>query len=418
MSASYNPPFIVFDYETSVDGKGSTEFYRHDFRVDSMATTHRDENDDVVSKFIVGEDAVRAELERIVAAGIPVVAHNIQFEMGVTNCRFPSVSADIKYHADTMRLAQVYDNNGGDSFEIVSDGESVSLDEMLEDVESGDDKGEPKKAKYISLSGLGLSICARRILKEKESHKDEAYAWIRANVPECKKRKEGQYLTRLPADLLERYNVGDTEVTLRLYEHMTRTFAGIKYDWRFDHRLFIGSVRQLVEAKIRGVLVDRESLRANVETVKAEIVAIEKQFLETFADDIRQVERMRLLEAVRGRKTLRGRKKFVERYRVGHDTAVEAVRFNCGSNKQLESLFGDVRRIECKFRTAKGSGSFKSAHLSQWGDGGLILQTRRKRLIVQKQMEALLALSEYDGRWHLDLRACGTATSRYSGGSH
>jgi DNA polymerase I-like protein with 3'-5' exonuclease and polymerase domains len=93
------------------------------------------------------------------------------------------------------------------------------------------------------------------------------------------------------------------------------------------------------------------------------------------------------------------------------------VRFNVGSNKQLEMLFCGELGMVAQFKTEKDSPSFKSCFLHQWGDGGTILAKRRKRLLVLKQAQALYELSAYDGRWHMDLKACGTATGRFAGGS-
>ena len=56
--------------------------------------------------------------------------------------------------------------------------------------------------------------------------------------------------------------------------------------------------------------------------------------------------------------------------------------------------------------------------LAQYGEGGLILKNQKKLIIEKVQGESLLTLSEYDGRWHIDLKAAGAATGRMAGGSH
>ena len=96
----------------------------------------------------------------------------------------------------------------------------------------------------------------------------------------------------------------------------------------------------------------------------------------------------------------------------------EHVRFNVGSNHQLRMIFVDILKMVPKFLTDKGSPSFKSPALPQWGEGGMLLGKRRKRLLVLKQATNLLILSGYDGRFHLDLKACGTSTGRYAGGTY
>lgn len=403
----WTPEFIVVDYETAIGDLGSTEAWHPDFRVVSMAASWRAEDGSLKSDYVGGETAVDYFLEKIAAAGIPVVAHNVQFEMLVTSCRFPQLYDKLNWYCDTMRLTQNYDN-GGDAFAMAL----PSLDAQLDAAEAGEDPDEPE---YVG--GLSLVNACRRILNEPD-HKREAYGWLRANIAECRPGREGQFLTRLPRDLFVRYNVADTEATLRLYEFLVHYYDRAAFDWRFDHGLYLSSVRRIVGAKVRGVRVDREALSAYAEEVELEIVAIGVAFRERFDEQIRAVERLRLLDAVRERKTLRGRRNFVRRYRGGADTAVAAVRFNPGSNKQLESLFVGQLGLVPQFLTDKGSPSFRSAHLSQWGDGGDMLRTRRKRLLVLKQCQALLSLSAVDGRWHMDLRAAGTATGRYAGGTH
>jgi hypothetical protein len=414
-----SPPFVVFDVETGVDGRGSTEFYRHDFRVLSAAFSWLEDDGSIKSKFVVGEDAVRAELVKLIDECVPLVAHNVQFEIGVVKCRFPDLHHRITWHACTMRLVQVFDN-GGDEFAVEQ--LPLSYDELLDSFNniSDDDetKSDKKPKKPKSIAGLSLRAALKRLLKDPLSHKDEAHEWLRNNIDGCRSGGEGAYLTHLPPDLLERYNIGDTEGSLKLYTYITESFSREGYDWRFDHNLYLRSVRQLVDAKIRGVPVNREALSEYRESVFAEVERIGADFHARFAVEIAAVERGRLLDSVRKRKTLRGRKSFVGRYRVGASTAVKDVQFNVGSNKQLASLFVDQLGLPVKFTTAKGSPSFKSALLGQWGAGGEMLKARRKRFLVYKQACSLLSLSEYDGRWHTDLRACGTSTGRFSGGQH
>lgn len=396
---------ICLDYETIEvlpDGstRASTEFYRHNFRVSSCAFTERDSaSNQLRSWYVAGEPAIREELIKI--GKRPVIVHNVQFEMGVTRCRFPDV--ELNWYVDTMRMAQNWDNGGDEnSFEILL-------------IESEDEDGEDD-AKKISTSGFGLVKCAKRILGA-EDHKKEAYEWIQANVPECKKGKEGSFLDRLPEDIMARYNVADTETTYKLYEYLETAFLEKDFNWRFDHELYLSSAYHVVSNKIRGVLVDRAGVRAYAETVLKEIDEIGKQFEIRFADAIKVVERQRLLEEVRARKTLKGRKKYLKRVKSDPEKWADDIAFNVGSNKQLEALFVDVLKIEPKFFTEKGSPAFKSAMLSQWGEGGLMLGARRKRMLVLKQACNLYKMSEYDSRWHCDLRLAATATGRGAGGN-
>jgi hypothetical protein len=403
--------------ETLPDGRtrGSTEAYRENFSVDSCAFSWF-EGESIKSEFIKGEAAVHAVLKRLAAASTKMVAYNIQFEILVTKCRFPDVQ--LNWYADTMRLVQVYDN-GGDKFAFTK---VETLDDILDQLErrrDGDDHESAKKPKVESIAGLGLVKAVKRLLpREYHDHKREAHDWIKANVAECKTGRVGAYLNRLPDDILERYNIGDTENTLRLYRKIVGEFNDLAYDWRIDHSLFFRSVDEIVNAKIRGVRIDRRKLAGYISAVSEEIAQIAKDFRQTFEKDIKAVERQKILEAIRKRKTLKGRKKYLKKLRTDAVKWSDDVTFNIGSNKQLEMLFVGVMKIKAQFVTAKNNPSFRSAVLSQWGAGGDMLKKRRKRLLVLKQSEALMDLSSLDGRWHLDIKAAGTSTGRYAGGSH
>lgn len=414
---TWKPAYVLIDFETSENGKGSTEFYRAIFQVDSMAASWCGEDGAVRSLYFEGENGIRTFLERLSREGIPVVAHNTQFEMGVMACRFPQIQ--LLWSIDTMRLVQVYDN-GGDKFAVEL---PPSYDDELGaflDAE-GEDGEEPKKkkksAKPKSIAGLGLVKACKRILNL-PNHKEEAHAWIRENIPESRKGTEGRFLSKLPIDIARRYNVGDTEAALKLCKFLLDYFKSINYDWTFDHRLYFNSVKLLVEAKIRGVLVERSRLGGYRNVVEAEIEGMGVAFRRAFEKEIALCERDRLRKRLAKLRTLRGQKRYLGRYRSGRGKELEEIGFNVGSNQQLQALFVDRMRIEPKFLTKKGAPAFRSSCLGQWGDGGLMLAKRRKRLLVLKQCEALLALSEHTGRWHIDLRACGTATGRYSGGIH
>lgn len=413
---TFKPLYMVFDYETGEiqpDGstKASTEAYRKEFRVLSCAFGWLDGTGQIKTVYTRGEHDTGEFLEKVHGAGIPLVAHNIQFEKLVTKCRYPEIYSGLKWHADTMRLVQNYDNGGNDMF--VQEQLFTDLDAMLDAVEAGEDV-----VKTVALGGLGLVKAARRILNL-DDHKTEAYEWIRANVSEWSKgKKEGMFLDRLPDDVLERYNVADVEVTLKLYEYIIKKFNEEKFDWRLDHDLFLGTVEFLVDAKIEGTPVDRANLLLYAEQVRKEFLKIGTDFRNRFELEIKKVERTRLLKRIRKLKKLKGRKNYIKRYKTGHLKAVEEITFNVGSNDQLASLFIDTLNIEPKFKTESGKPAFRSAVLNHYGEGGEMLLKRRKRLLVLKQCESLLELTEYDSKFHIDLKACGTATSRFSGGSH
>lgn len=401
MANPLNP--VCVDYETAIllpGGKtqASVEYYREDFRAISCAFTEC-RNGELFSWFAIGESKIKEELRKL--QGRPLIAHNVSFELGVSLCRFPDLKLD--WSVDTMRLVQNYDNGGNDdAFERV----------ILEPTDPDEEPEE--EINYIG--GFSLVNSCRRILQI-EDHKAEAYRWLLENIDGVKKRNAGQFLDHLPEDILERYNIGDTENTFKLYEYLIEFFGRAKFNWQFDHGFYLSTLRHIVKAKIRGVLCDRKQILEKAKAVAGEIEEIEATFKARFKEEVERLERRRLLEEIRKRKTFRGKKRYLRRVKDNVAVKRKDVDFNVGSNKQLQMLFVDELKMQAKFFTAKGSPAFKASMLSQWGAGGEMLDKRRKRLLVLKQLANLYKLSEYDGRWHLSLKLAGTATGRFAGGN-
>lgn len=403
---------LVIDYETGVineDGSitASTDAYYENFRVLSCAASWF-EGDEIKSIFLQGESAVREYLKTI-PSDKKLVAHNLQFEVMVTLCRFPELT-NLNWYADTMRLVQNYDNGGQNEFITI-----ITEDDQLDGLDDDEEPGPDAEVKRVSITGLGLSKSLKRIMNV-EDHKKEAYDWLKANG--VKKGKEGESLHLLPDDILERYNIGDTENTLRLYQFLVEYFAVMEFDWTFDHRLFVSTLNKVVRATIVGVPVDRESLKVYIDKVAAEIKTITDDFTSRLTEPIKKVERARKLAEVRKRKTMRGRKNYLKRLKAKPEVYEKDVKFNVGSNKQLADLFVGVLKMQAKFVTEKGNPSFKSSALGQWGESGELLKTRRKRMLVLKQSESLYNLSAKDGVWHCTLKIASTKTGRMAGGQH
>jgi len=397
---------VCIDYETVEllpDGStaASPDFWRPNFRVLSCAFSWYNDLEQIQTLYTVGEDDTGAIIRDLHARNVKIIVHNLGFEEGVTTCRY---NLSLNWYADTMRLAQVYDGGGrDDQFDWIIDDSQI--------LEPGD---KPTYKRY-PLSGLGLVKCARRILGDTEDHKAEAHGWIYANVPGVTK-KAGEHLDKLPADILERYTVADVITTLRLYDFCTSQFGIWEYDWTFDHGLYISTTHWVVDAKIRGIAVERDSLRTYIGQVEKEVLDISQQFCDKFAAEIRIIERRRAAAFIFEPKTKRGRRNRYKKYLAKDAKVHKLLSFNTGSNKQLAELLVDIIGIVPKFFTDKGSPSFKSAMLGQWGDGGIMLKARRKRMLVLKQSTSLYHLSIDDGRWHLGLRVAATGTGRLAGG--
>lgn len=405
---------IAIDYETALTtGQPSAQYWRPDFRVTSCAFT-RSVAGKLQSIFVIGEERVHRILKRLVAADYHFIVFNLQFEQGVTQQRFPDLAP--KWYADTQRLAQLYDNGQVQATGARDDEDFI--DETLAD------KG-PVGA------GFSLVACTSRILPEEfHNHKAEATNWLKTNLPEVK-GKLGLNLDKLPIDVLRRYNIGDTENTYRLYDTITKQFTQEGYDWLPDHELYKSSVKLIISSFIEGVRVDREKVQAYIGELDLEIDSINGRFLETFKPQIADIEKSRMLAKLQGYKA----KHFIEKCQMRLDQGVvdEDCRFNPGSTKQLTELFVGKLGLQPVFWTKESKvtaakrrknprmlpfepkPSFQQAHLNQWGDGGKILKGKKKRELVRSQCQTLYDFSAYDGRWHLETRAVGTATGRQAG---
>jgi hypothetical protein len=389
----YQPKVISYDLETCLEtGLPSTEFHRPNFRLKSAAFSWRTEDDTIKSVVKWGEDEIRAFLKRIRDIGATVIVHNYAFEYGCTLQRLPEF-ADLPM-VDTMRLLQNADNGGY----VFKTREEWSIDEELAYLETGEEPDVP--------TGLSLGAGAKRWLPtEFHDHKGPYHSLIRERGG--KTGHEGARLDLLTPDELARYNAADAEVTLRLYECLTEKFRAEGYDWTLDHKLYQSTARLVSQAKIRGVRVDRDRLKAHCEAKQAELDRIAADFRKRFSVEIEAIESDMVESRLAQYKTERGRAA----------AKVEAT-FNPRSTHQLAKLFVGKLGMAPKFLTAKGAPSFSSKFLKQWGDGGLILKKQRTVLLELKQGEALYALSAETGRWAIDIKVASTKSGRLSGGNN
>jgi hypothetical protein len=399
------PSIIAYDFE----GTG-LDYWSPDFRATSCAFAWQGDDGRIKTRYLVGEREIGTQLRIIAEQGIQLVAHNASYEMGVNKYRF-QIDPNL---IDTMRLVQVYDNGGKD---VKSTG-PMSLEDELASL-----TGELKVK-----TGLGLESAVSRLLpKDFHNHKQPYYQWLRDNAG-VKKGQEGAHLHLLPEDMLESYNTMDAVLTLMLYNVTTEKFAAEGYDWTYDHRLHMNACRRIVEAKARGLLVDRKLLEQNSVNVQSEVTAIDQAFTDKYQREIYYIEQLRWEGWIAAPKTERGKAQRAAK------PFPEELRFNPKSTNQLAELFIDKLGMKPKFFTKEGKASrakrqtnpdmapfqskpsMRAAHLPSYGEGGEMLANYKKRLLVLKQQEKLLELSARDGVFHHDLKACGTKTGRYSGG--
>lgn len=418
---SFIPEAVALDFETA-DGNGaSLEYWRPDFRAMSAAFSWFGRNGELSHSFWQSEESIREQLRVIERLRIPLIAHNAQFEYGVLHCRFPEFDRSLlKY--DTMRMVQNEDSGGSRARLNGPRGDELSIEDELRFLEGKDETDN---------TGLGLGVSAKRHLpKDWHNHKDPFYKILREQHG-VRKGKEGENLHLLTASQLEAYNTADTDVALLLFQTLRNKFSQRKFNWIFDHFLHFGAIRRIVEAKVLGIPVDRELLDQFIQSTEIEMLKIKSEFRNKLELEIESMESERRQAWVSQPKTDRGRAQREEKVWEKADEWT----FNPGSTTQLRQLFVDRMKMPVKFWTKESkqskekrkknpdlppyepNPSFKASHLPTYGEGGEILATLKKRQVVSRQAKNLYLLSEFDGRWHFDLRACGTKTGRYTGGS-
>jgi hypothetical protein len=410
----------VIDYETT-----GLSYFAPDFRITSAALQWQQGPGHGKTFFSEDIEEIKRKIEKSIDAGYTFVCHNLQFEYGCTHYVFPDLISQMQW-IDTMRLVQVFDNGGAKAQRMASSS-PLSLEDELAMIE-----GTLK----APTTGLGLVSAASRLLESKhQDHKKEAHNWLAAN--HGIRREHGNHLGLLPKAVLERYNLADVSVTLALYNHCLAEFKRIGYDWRQDHKLYTHIARRISLAKGPGIKVNRTKLARSIRRITNQVMLMRRAFRVEIWDEIEQYEKSRYNAWINGCKMPHAREKRKALTVRGSTYWKKNITFNINSGKQKKELFVDQMGFTPKFCTKKGDDlvsskdaklritpqqalerypSFKASHMPHYGPAGKIVQTKKKRELVLKQCLNLMALSASDGRWHHDLRACGTATGRNKGG--
>lgn len=404
---------LAIDFETSLNGEASLQCWHPDFRIDSCAFSWWHEGK-IKSLFVQGEREIFIRLAKALNRNPTLIAHNLQYELACWKARFPELPTDwLKY--DTARLGQLIDNGG--STHLENEG-FKTLEQEIQEIEEG------KRTKH----GLGLQAMARRFLpKEWHNHKEPFHSYLRKEHG-IRKGEEGSNLHLLPTEQLRAYNVGDTEVTLMLHKELLARLEG--FNWEFDHKLHLLACHRITDFYLRGVRIDRPLLLQNLDKVSKKIAQVKTRFLTFHEEHIQAIEQEAVEAWKTGCKTERGNANRQKKLTQADEALLKDIggKFNPGSTTQLRKLFIDRLRFRPLFytkpqknRTSKKEfvpkPSFRAAHLHSYGEGGTILENYKKFQLVEKQLSRLIAYSETDGRWHLNLAATGTKTSRFRGTS-
>lgn len=353
---------ISVDFETgSENGHGGLEWWKPDFQVKSAAFAWRDDQGKLKSLFVDDQEEMRERIADL--KNHEVLVYNASFDVSIVRKWFPE--AWPLTYVDVMRLRQ----------------QRELVDKSV---------------------GYGLKNAVKSHIRHLAGYEEPIKAWIRENVPEARKGKEGQHYCKAPREMLASYNVKDAEAALILFEMFCRYFERIEFDWTPDHEIYCEQVNQLYGATVHGIQIDKDRLRKFIEDSTEEVAKIDERFNTELAPYIAEAR-----EILRQKEQSKFKKKVV----------TELPPFNITSKPQLKLLFVDIMGIEPLMTTAKGAPSFRSEHIAQFGEGGKILARRGKRLLLRAQAKGLLkkAEEESDGRYHPILKIVGTKSGRLAG---
>ena len=371
---------ISLDIETlNGEGKSDYRWWKPGFHIQSMALSWRD--GEIRSWFSADPSQIKRAIYQLAGTSRPLIVHNLAFEKGVFETLYPDL--EFNWFCDTMRLAQLNDN-GGDW-----------RDQIFSDIGELDDEESPDL-------GLSLEAVASRVLqRDHHHHKQERDDALRAMGV---RSRFGGHIHLLSGDVLERYNIADTTITLEVFEALAPLLEGVwQRDWIFYHN----RTKLMNNAYRRGISINIDALEQYIREIDADVDRVESVF-----------------------------KKFHENTLTLWQSwsNIPPEMFNVGSNKQLKELFCTIMGMTAKHMTKKGEErvkkkeitreealkeypSFQSKHLSDWGESGLILIQRRKRLLVLSQALCTLEMAKQGGgRAHPEQRVAGTRTNRVSGG--
>jgi hypothetical protein len=394
--------YAAIDFETgetkNKEFVASVNYYKHTFKPWSLAITWRDNDHKMCRAFTTNPREIRDWLTDLSKNNVPVITHNQAFEYGVIINHFPD--CQLNWHADTMRLAMQADGGGKYSGKYQTDDEGYRI-------------------------GLKLEDCSSRFLsQENKEHKSVAHEYLKKHYNIVK--NFGRYLHLLPYDILKEYNLGDTDVTLLLYEVLTTILDDRGIDWTHNWPLFDIRCKLTAHSKSNGVAVDMDRLKKEIFRLEQLKESVLEEFREYGGKELIEWEWARAMEWVSSVKSDRGLAKRFESLACDQDKIDDHYRLKLSSTKQLADFLTNVKGIqpvlftkEKRNRTSTKAfvpqPSFKKEHLGQWGDAGKILQKLGDtNIVIAQACNVYLMAEEYDGRCHFDLRPIGTGSDRMS----
>lgn len=337
-----------------------------------------------------------------------LLAHNVYFDGGVLR---KTTGKHFNWHACTYALLAKLHNESPES--------RWGLKDAQVNILGWTDSNEHELDEWLCVNGFYRGV--RRV--------DDSPEALHKLYLEGKIKPEKGEMWRAPFDIIGKYCCLDAEACYLLYTQILKPvstkFPALE-EW--FHRDFMHLIKQLIEQKVHGMLVDRDSLRLYGEDLKGDIDNITKEFLARpeVQGPIREIENDMRAEVylkeptqfVKSGKVSKNYEKWLAKCELIDSGGMPEYNFNIQSGDQLRKLFYDKLKFEATIFTDNETApqpAVSTKALKKMGELGAMLVERADRTKALSYVDAYMELSEATGRMHPSFRCPGTVTGRLSG---
>lgn len=334
-----------------------------------------------------------------------LLAHNVYFDGGVLR---KITGKHFKWHACTYALLAKLHNESPES--------RWGLKDAQVNILGWTDSNEHDLSEWLCVNGFYKGV--RRV--------DESAEVLRNLYREGKLKPEKGEMWRAPFDIIGKYCCLDAEACYLLYTQILKPvsskFPALE-EW--FHKDFMHLIKQLIEQKVHGMMVDREGLRLYGEDLRIDIDALSKKFMAdprvTKAAAEIELEMRREIfdnpptQFVKSGKVHKNYEKWLARCELIDSGGMPEYNFNIQSGTQIRKLFYDKLKYPAEIFTEGGEPAVSIKAMKKMGDIGALLVERADRFKALGYVTAYLELTEGRGTMHPSFRAPGTVTGRLSG---
>ena len=336
------------------------------------------------------------------------IAHNVYFDGGVLR---KITGKHFNWHACTYALLAKLHNESPESRWGLKDAQVNVLGWV--------DSNEHDLSEWLCTNGFYRGV--RRVDNSPEA--------LHKLYTEGKLKPEKGEMWRAPFDILGKYCCLDAEACYLLYTQVLKPvsskFPALEEWFSQD---FMHLIKQLIEQKIHGILIDRDSLRLYGEDLKSDIVTITNEFLthpevqqpiQEIQNEMRgEVYEKQPPQFVKSGKVSKNYEKWIARCELIDSGGMPEYNFNIQSGDQLRKLFYDKLKFKATIFTDNETAPQPAVSIKamkKMGNLGVMLVERADRVKALSYVDAYMELSEARGTMHPSFRAPGTVTGRLSG---